>query len=510
MANTHSPTPTYALQRTEPPAPPDFIKAEKNLLSLGLFTPSSKELRKAKAKTIGFVRVDGNRRVEASVTIAASAIHGLPDTADQDKYLALQKLITERRRAEGRIDNPFAFTTAELLKVLGRAKGGKRYEDVAEFLQRMTLTGIVSRRAVYLADRKSWATETFHVFEKVVSVGEALPDGSVAQRNYVWLSEWQLNNINHNFTLPIDIEIYRRLRNHIAKALVPHLQIWLYTSRSDGCFVKRYDQLCQLLGLQPQKHASRIKQQLGPSLDELRAHAYIGSWALNETRDGKGYKVELYHGAKFHRDLRLRQGEKLEDDAGLTLPADEGGDESVPDVMAELTRRGITSKVAQQILERAHDPYQVLDQLEWADHLIALNRERFYNPAGFYVTVLRENVPVPAEFETSRMRATREAARTQRVQREAQMGDLRLAYDQYCAAEVERYIEATYAPAELHRMIDDQKARLLAAKKFDFSQWKPEAFDQYATAFVRREIGAKVTVPTFQDYLDAMRGGALS
>ncbi|HWX23489.1 MAG TPA: hypothetical protein VN083_00540, partial [Vicinamibacteria bacterium] len=126
-----------------------------------------------------------------------------------------------------------------------------------QFLQRMTLTGIVSKRAVYPADRKAWASETFHVFEKVASVGESLPDGGVAQKNYVWLSEWQINNINHNFTLPLDIETHRCLKNHIAKALVPHLQIWLYSSRSDGRSVKRYNQLCQLLGVQVQQHASR-------------------------------------------------------------------------------------------------------------------------------------------------------------------------------------------------------------------------------------------------------------
>jgi hypothetical protein len=158
-------------------------------------------------------------------------------------------------------------------------------------------------------------------------MGESLPDGTVATKNYVWLSEWQLNSINSNHinsnhTLPIDMEVYRRLRNHIAKALVPYLQIWLCTSRAEGCFVKRYDQLCQLLGLQPQKHASRIRQQLGPSLDELREHGYIGSWTLAETRDGRGFKVELYHGTKFHRDLRLRQGERIDEDAQLTLPVD--------------------------------------------------------------------------------------------------------------------------------------------------------------------------------------------
>jgi hypothetical protein len=513
MAKTPPLDQALSLHTESPRALPDFIKAEKNLLSLGLFTPSSKEVRKAKAKTIGFVRIQGNQRIEASVTIAASAIYGLPDTADQDKYLALQKLITERRRAAGQIQNPFAFTTAELLKVLGRAKGGKRYGDVAEFLQRMTLTGIVSRRAVYLADRKAWATETFHVFEKVVSVGESLPDGQVAQKNYVWLSEWQLNNINHNFTLPIDIEVYRRLRNHIAKALVPHLQIWLYTTRTEGCFAKRYDQFCQLLGLQQQRHPSRIKQQIGPSLDELREHGYIGSWVLSETRDGKGFKVELYHGAKFHRDLRLRQGQKLDDDLGLTLATEvveEGGGEQLVDLMSELTRRGITTKVAQQIIERAPDPSLVLDRLEWGDHLVGMNRDRFYNPAGFYVSLVRENVPVPAGFETSRLRAAREAARDQRSKREVELSELHLAYEQYCGAEVDRHIETTYPAEEFSHMIEQQKERLLASKKFNFQEWKPEALHEYAAAYVRREVSQKVSLPGFQEYVDATLGGSLS
>jgi hypothetical protein len=505
----------HNLQRYEPPPPPDFIKAEKNLLSLGLFTPSSKDLRNVKAKTIGFIRYDGDRKVEASVTIAASAMLGLPDTGDQDKYLALQKLITERRRTLGHIENPLVFTTAEILKILGRAKGGKRYEDVAQFLQRMALTGIVSHHAVYLADRKTHRSEVFHVFDKVISMGESLPDGTVATKNFVWLSEWQLNNINSNHTLPIDMEVYRRLRNHIAKALVPHLQIWLYTSRSEGCFVKRYDQLCQLLGLQPQKHASRIRQQLGPSLDELGQHGYIGSWKLAETRDGRGFKVELYHGTKFHRDLRLRQGERLDDeDAQLTLPVDgidEGGEEATPDVLAELTRRGVTPKVAQQLLSRVRDSYLVLDQLEWADYLIGKNPDGFYNPAGFYVTVLRDNVPVPSTFETSRLRALRAAGRAESERREARLSELRVAYDQYCSAEVERHIERTYTTEGFARMVEGQKQEFLASKKRDFTRWRAEQFTEYATAHVRRKVSRDVTVPSFQEYLDATRsGGALS
>jgi hypothetical protein len=39
-----------------------------------------------------------------------------------------------------------------------------------------------------------------------VSVWKELSDGRVADKNYVWFSEWQLQNINSNHLLPIDLE----------------------------------------------------------------------------------------------------------------------------------------------------------------------------------------------------------------------------------------------------------------------------------------------------------------
>jgi hypothetical protein len=65
--------------------------------------------------------------------------------------------------------------------------------------------------------------DPLHVFERAVSVGKELPDGTVPDRNYVWLSDWQLENINNNYLMPVDLETYRYLKNRIAKALVPLL-----------------------------------------------------------------------------------------------------------------------------------------------------------------------------------------------------------------------------------------------------------------------------------------------
>ena len=146
-----------------------------------------------------------------------------------------------------------------MLTVLGIKDAGNNYQDIHDWLQRMTLTGISSKGVVYLAKRKAWASDTFHVFDRVVALGMQMPDGTVADRNYVWLSDWQLENINGNYLLPVDFDAYRKLRNHIAKVLVPLLQLWLYASRAEGRFEKKYGDLCEILNITCHKHTSLIK-----------------------------------------------------------------------------------------------------------------------------------------------------------------------------------------------------------------------------------------------------------
>src|SRR5436305_2021701 len=72
----------------------NFAKVEKSLAALGFFTPSSRRVRTGKVKRITFTREVDGKRVEVSADIVPSAISGLPITADQDKYLAFQELIT--------------------------------------------------------------------------------------------------------------------------------------------------------------------------------------------------------------------------------------------------------------------------------------------------------------------------------------------------------------------------------------------------------------------------------
>lgn len=284
-------------------AEPDFVRMEKNIAGFGFFTPSSKRIKNV-PKVIKFTQtVDGNR-VEAKVKISGNVEYGMPITADQDKYLAFQKIIERSKRERGEVVNPITFTTAELLALLGTSKNGNRYREVEEWLKVMNATFIESEGAVWLNGKKRFASDSFVIFQRVKRAGQELDDGSVADRNYVWLSDWYLENLNAHYLLPIEFETYKQLKNNIAKALIPLLQVWLYASREAGSFEKRYNELCQILNIREYQYKSKINEKLSPSLNELVAQGYLKTWEIAKTSDGKNFKLIFKHGYKFYSDQR--------------------------------------------------------------------------------------------------------------------------------------------------------------------------------------------------------------
>lgn len=486
--------------------PIDFIKVEKNLTSLGFFTPSSKKIKNAKAKRVAFTRVIEGKRIEVSATIVPAAIYGLPITADQDKYLALQKIITDVQQRDGKVTNPIGFTSAEMLKLLGQGDAGKNYKEIHEWLDLMSSTTIISQGVVYFAGKKQWARDRFRVFERAVSFGEELEQGKVADKNYVWLSEWQLENINHNYLLPIDYEEYKKLKNHIAKALVPLLQIWLYATREEGCFEKRYDEICQILNISRYRYLSKIKEKFAPALDELKAHTYIIDWHIEETSDGKGYKILFYHGEKFHRDRRRRLSQK-EKTSGPTRPdhitetTASGRDPEVNTMLlSELISRGISEGQARKLIISLAERQQLMDQLEWGDHLIAQAAQgKFYNPAGFYVHLIKENVSPPPKFESSRLKRLREEARQAMATEEQERAKLELAYEDYQEQEIERRIAQKYTKSEYQQCVAAKKQDLLKQYK-NMSVWNEDAVNKLAETSVRQEIAGHLTLISFEEF----------
>jgi hypothetical protein len=466
----------------------DFVKVEKNLSTLGFFTPSkSRGKIELVEKTIRFKREVNGKTVDAEATILPSAKYGLPTTADLDKYLAFQKILNDIRVREGQVSNPIGFSSTQMLNVLGVKTAGNNYQEVYEWLQRMTLTGISSKGVIYLARRKAWATDTFHVFDRVVAFGMEMPDGSTAERNYVWLSDWQIENINNNYLMPIDFETYRKLRNHIAKALVPLLQVWLYASRNEGRFEKRYQDLCAILDIRHQKHLSLIKKQLAPSLDELQYYGYLASYRIEVTSDGRDYKIVADHGTKFFKDQKTR--------AALPLPEATTGD-TAPSVLKELINRGLSEGHARRLLQSLPEGQCILDQLEYGDWLIAKAKKEIVNPTGFYIYLLRENVVPPESFESSSNRLAKAALAETKGKEERERLHLEHQYKQFCEERVTIYVDTEMD----RRQYNERLKQKMHEVKVSWPRLPAESIQEIAGRALRADLYATIALPSFEEF----------
>ena len=457
-----------------------FTKVDNNLTGIGFFTASSKRSRREIEKTTVIV----DQGVERRISILPSAKYGLPITQDQDFWLALMKLVSEHIQREGKLTNPFTFTTAELTKILGQAHSGKNYKAVEEWLAVMVSTTVEG--GAYNTVQKSWMTKRTHAVEQTVTVGKELPDGTIADKNNIWFSQWQLDNINAGNLIAVELGIYTQLENNISKNLVPHLQEWLYASQRDGRFEKQYEDVCQLLGIRVYKYRSDIERQLNPSLIELTTYGYISKSAIEPMADRKHYKLVLWHGPKYHRDRQARLSKKP---GAEILPAEENSPTRRPRqqrlypraeiaakpeqpsviidyrLVAELAKRGVGEQDARQLLSTLKPDQLILDQLEYLDFQIQQasgSRSEIKNPPGFYIERLRANIAVPPTFETSNAKIARQQAEFERRQAITAQQEAALAAEEAERQNLDAQIAALPEEARL-ALMNQAKADVLAS-----------------------------------------------
>jgi hypothetical protein len=173
-------------------------------------------------------------------------------------------------------------------------------------------------------------------------------------------------------------------------------------------------------------------------------------------------------------------------------------------LLPELTRRGITESVARRLLEEMATEQAVLDQLEWGDFLIDANPGRIRNPAGFYVTLLRENVSVPGHFETTRRREKTDEARRQVAREEAERDAALNAYADHVAAHAEAYLQTPEGRREYESLVSAKRTETL--RKFPVAaSWKPQHLSDHVDAQARRELERRVAPVSFEEFARSRR-----
>jgi len=251
---------------------------------------------------------------------------------------------------------------------------------------------------------------------------------------------------------------------------------------------KKYPSLCQLLNIRAYPHLSKARSVLEPAMDELMNIGYLSSWELSRTARGTEFKLLLSPGKRLLSMPNFSSAINPEARAAL--------DARLPSWVEELVRRGVAERRARQLALDIPDEQPVLDQIEYAEHLIQEDRRgrgRISNPPGFLIWAIESDLAVPAEFETSRKRRLREAQQQAEDEERFRILQLENDYDEFCQQQVQRRLEADYAGERLENALREQMKTI--------KREQPEWFARVPEA-TRREIALSRLKATIRETLN--------
>jgi hypothetical protein len=277
---------------------PRFIKAEANLLRLPLFALSTKGLR-----TLDGIECRGTiTRNDETHNFAFRASRNTatlyPGPLSRAVHLAFLSLATDRGFP---LANPISWGWRDLCRRMGISCSGREVQQIKVAIEATSGLSIKSQYAVYSKpDGRMIRTqdEGLHLYERYAFIGSELPDGSLAEANYLWLSGWYLDNLNAMFTAPLDYELWRWLdrQSPIASRLYEFLLVNFYS----GTPVLRinYEKLAQFLPVKLERYRSDARRQLAPAFNLLELADVIDGATWSDSKSGLAL-------------LRIERGEKL-------------------------------------------------------------------------------------------------------------------------------------------------------------------------------------------------------
>ena len=300
-------------------APCDLGSLEVAVFSVSRQNNNKKNPKQEKTIPLDDLVAEG---IEALIEILTHRRYGLPVVSDLTKYFGFLKIVCERFKFGQEIKNPIEFSCYELITKAGLTRRGGYKKDVHDWIKRMANTEIIlTGKSLTKAGNH---TEIHHIFDKVILSDTEDDKGNLVERNQIWLSDWTIQNITRRPLLPIDLNTYHKIKNDTAKLLITHLQSWLYGSRSSHYFQKDYGHFCKILNIKEHKYEWERNKQLDDIFCWLIKYEYVEKYELKPMKTKNGFKLLIWHGKKFYRDLdkafTLMKNE-LPEDLPLQLPS---------------------------------------------------------------------------------------------------------------------------------------------------------------------------------------------
>lgn len=287
-----------SLARCEDNLIPHFIRAEANLLRLPLFALHAKRLRTLDGISCSGRITRGGETHQFQFRATRNTATLYPGPLARTAHLAFLSIITEQGLP---LQNPITWGWRDLCRRMGIACGGQTVQHLKEAILSTAGLLIHSEYALYSkADASPIVTrqDGLHLYERVSFIGSQLPDGTVADTNYLWLSEWYLNNLNAMFTAPLDYSLWQSLDQN--SAIASRLYEFLLLNFYSGSPLLRinYETLAKFLPVRPERYRSHARQQLEPAFQLLEAANVLQRAEWADSKEGLA-QLLLYRGDRL-------------------------------------------------------------------------------------------------------------------------------------------------------------------------------------------------------------------
>ena len=389
---------------------------------------------------------------------------------------------------------------SDICRSLGSHSNGGNIAGVKRAFLQNAFTAITAKiKGKTKSGKEKWF-EIGYTRYSVVFTGETLPDGKEADAVYIILNPPYRDLLNHVELRPLDYDYLKELSPG-AQRFYELLSFQVYGAIAGNRPRAKmlYSDYCKYAPQKRYPDFEHVKKQMYKVHVPHRDSGYITKVEYQPTTDSRGdtdWEMFYTPGPKAFAEYRaftnrqfpllktpelpttvtVGQGRPVQATLGLTS--------SDPDLLAELTKRGIAEAKARDLLSNLKPGQEVMDQLEFVDSLIAKDkRGKFENPPGLYVFYLKENIGPPADFWTRRKARLHEEAQQVKNAELAWKARLDIEYEDYRAVEIKRFADSLSID-EYQQLFNEQRC----LNKALFRSMTSQQLDDLTHGTVRVEI----------------------
>jgi len=377
---------------------PKIINSEVNLLVFPFFALSKKGLKKKTKTEYKSIVKRGNEKIKILWQVTSNSEFGYPGPFDMKIHRTIKQIISEILKENGKVENPIPL--GSLYSLFKRASidiGGKEYRKIKQALVRITTTSIKSKGAFYSKKRKEWIEDVFHLYDRVVFKGKTLPNGEIADTNYLFLGSWYLQSLNSFYIKPIDYNYLQSLKSKIASRLYEILGVKFYGLRNkrENFICYKYSKLCQLLPITSFKQISRAKQQMNPAHKELKETSFLLDYKWDKN-SGKEWLIYYWPGERAKKEMKRAKTEfftPLIEEEVLPKRKKKLHPLIKPqlDLVDQLVALNVSKVTAEDLVK--HSSEQTIKK--W---IKAIHYTRAEDKAAYLFKAIKENWQVPEEY----------------------------------------------------------------------------------------------------------------